>query len=87
MRVNVYVEELTDRVEVIEKKIDERTLYGLRFYLYLPVSNGRELTRGPFVHHEGDDDSAAITFWCDTDVDKGELLALGKAIMQALMGI
>lgn len=34
MRVNVYAEEMTDRVEIVEK--GEFT--GLRFYLELPVT-------------------------------------------------
>lgn len=38
MRVNVYAEEMTDRIEIISKEIDGRTFTGLRFYLYLPAS-------------------------------------------------
>lgn len=80
MRINVYAEELTDRVEVITKQVDGKTFYGIRLYLYLPVSskvvNGTEYAidesiRGPFIHHEGDDDSAAITFWVPWTKAKG----------------
>ena len=38
MRVNVYAEEMTDRVEIISKTIDGREFTGLRFYLELPVT-------------------------------------------------
>ena len=70
MRVNVYAEEMTDRVEIVKKVIDGVTFTGVRFYLYLPVTtrDGVEY-RGPFIHRSGDnhiphdDDSAAITFW------------------------
>lgn len=60
MRINVYAEEMTDRVELVEK--DGHT--GVRFYLYLPVSfDAGGFARGPFMHKPGDDDSAAVTFW------------------------
>jgi hypothetical protein len=68
MRINIYNEELTDRVEKIEKVVDGIPYYGIRLYLYMPVTNvlgsniGREV-RGPFIHRDGDDDSSAITFW------------------------
>ncbi|PJK29926.1 hypothetical protein [Minwuia thermotolerans] len=38
MRVNVYAEEMTDRIEIVEKVIDGQTFTGLRIYLALPVS-------------------------------------------------
>jgi hypothetical protein len=38
MRVNVYAEEMTDRVEIIAKEIDGHKFTGLRLYLALPVS-------------------------------------------------
>lgn len=59
MRVNVYAEEITDRVEIIEK--DGHT--GVRFYLELPVTYLGKQVAGPFIHHKDDDDSAAVTFW------------------------
>lgn len=56
IRVNVYAEELTDRVELVTKRVDEdginETFYGVRVYLGFP-----------FIHREGDDDSSAVTFW------------------------
>lgn len=68
MRVNIYAEEISDNVEIIEKDIEGHKFTGLRFYLYLPVTanpgekNQRQL-RGPFIHRPGDDDSSAVTFW------------------------
>jgi hypothetical protein len=70
MRVNIYAEEMTDRISIISKEIEGQTFTGLRFYLELPVtmpSGGH--TRGPFLHHPGDDDySAAVTFWGKRDL-------------------
>lgn len=40
MRVNIYAEEMTDRVEIIEKEIDGNKFTALRFYLELPVTVG-----------------------------------------------
>lgn len=58
MRVNVYAEEMTDRVEVIEKRADTgHTFTGIRFYLGFP-----------FIHQDGDDDSSAVTFWGKRDL-------------------
>jgi hypothetical protein len=69
VRVNVYAEEMTDRIEIIGKEIDGHTFTGLRFYLYLPVTTamGTQL-QGPFIHREGDDDSSAVTFWGKRDL-------------------
>lgn len=73
MRVNIYAEEMTDRIEIIEKEIDGVKFEACRFYLYLPVTipakgswiDGEPPTQvqGPFIHKQGDDDSAAVTFW------------------------
>ena len=54
MRVNIYAEELTTEVEVIEKHVDTKTFYGIR--LYLESSN--KLHQTPT-----DDDRSAVTFW------------------------
>jgi len=73
MRVNIYAEEMTDRVELVEKN----GFVGLRIYLYMPVTqklvdigegNSVEQLRGPFLHHDGDDDSSAVTFWGKADL-------------------
>jgi hypothetical protein len=75
MRVNVYAEEMTDRVEIISKEIDGHNFTGLRLYLELPCTvpmigapGGTANVRGPFVHRPGDDDSAAVTFWGKRDL-------------------
>jgi hypothetical protein len=82
MRVNIYAEEITDRVEIVEKTNKEGKFTGVRFYLELPVTVNPEdpdddqTIKGPFIHHPGDDDSAAVTFW-----GKAELkVALRKAL-------
>lgn len=68
MRVNVYAEEMTDRVEIIGKEIDGRTFTGCRFYLELPATENGVQHRGPFIHRPGDDDSSAVTFWGKRDL-------------------
>lgn len=75
MRVNVYAEEMTNRVEIIEKTTPEGSFTGVRFYLELPVTlphgnegKGLQTVRGPFMHKPGDDDSAAVTFWGKSDL-------------------
>lgn len=78
MRVNVYAEEMTDRVEIISKEIEGETFTGLRIYLELPTTiNAGAVIRGeaapqnwqgPFIHRPGDDDSSAVTFWGKSDL-------------------
>lgn len=83
MRVNIYAEEMTDRVEIIAKEVDGQRFTGCRFYLELPCTipappaegevtvPGDTVTvnvRGPFMHRPGDDDSSAVTFWGKRDL-------------------
>ncbi len=69
MRVNVYAEEMTDEIEIIQKEIDGHVFTGLRMYLYLPVTDEDGFQRqGPFIHRPGDDDSSAVTFWGKRDL-------------------
>jgi len=73
MRVNVYAEEMTDRVEIVTKEVDGHSFTAVRFYLELPVRTqlphgGFTEHRGPFIHREGDDDSSAVTFWGKQDL-------------------
>lgn len=73
MRVNVYAEEMTERIEVISKKLEGHTFTGLRLYLELPttvyqVDGSSKNVKGPFMHTPTDDDSAAITFWGKKDL-------------------
>lgn len=82
MRVNIYAEEISDDIEIIEKVTPEGTFTGLRMFLYLPVTlRGRtepEQVRGKFMHHPDDDDSSAVTFWGKQDLRK----VLVKAIAE-----
>lgn len=68
MRVNVYAEEMTDRIEIIAKMIDGREFTGLRLYLELPATVNGQQYQGPFMHRPGDDDSSAVTFWGKRDL-------------------
>ena len=82
MRVNVYAEEMTDRIEIVAKTIDGQEFTGLRFYLELPVTidprgHARQVS-GPFIHRPGDDDSAAVTFWGKRDLRQLLRLALQR---------
>ncbi len=69
MRINVYAEELTDRIEVVTATVDGVKFTGVRFYLYLPVTvmvnaEGVPINeRGPFLTQPVDDNSGAITLW------------------------
>lgn len=97
MRVNIYAEEMTDRLEIISKEIDGHNFTGLRFYLELPASfiptatSPRPATasdteqaahyQAPFIHRPGDDDSAAVTFWGKRDLR--EVLKLALSMLDA----
>lgn len=81
MRVNIYAEEMTDRVEVVETvSKNGETFTGIRFYIYTPVSyrglpEGEKI-QGPFLHSPDDDDSSAITFWSKRKLREALLKAL-----------
>lgn len=68
MRVNVYAEEMTERLQIISKEIEGQDFTGLRFYLELPATVDGKQYQGPFMHHPNDDDSSAITFWGKQDL-------------------
>lgn len=89
MRVNVYAEELTDRIEIIERKVNGNTFTGLRFYLELPVTTmpSGEQMRGPFLHGPSDDESAAVTLWEDKDRYGQDRHTLEKLLMRALAAL
>ena len=83
MRINVYAEEMTDRVEIVTKTNSEGTFTGVRLYLYMPVTTGpSQMVKGPFEHRPGDDDSSAITFWGKQDL-RGALIAMLCALDRA----
>lgn len=58
MRVNVYAEEMTDRIEIIEKDVDGNKFTALRFYLELPASyhinSFSEVKAGPSKYNPHD---------------------------------
>lgn len=67
MRVNIYEEELTNTVEIVETTASNTgiTYYGVRVYL----------KSAPELHHtEVDDDRSAVTFWLG-DAKHCEILA------------
>jgi hypothetical protein len=68
MRVNVYAEEMTNRVTIVTKEVNGQVFTGLRIYLELPVTRGQMQVSGPFLHGDGDDDSSAVTFWGKSDL-------------------
>ena len=68
MRVNVYAEEITDRIQIISKTVNGQTFTGLRFYLELPATVNGIQYQGPFMHGVDDDDSGAVTFWGKRDL-------------------
>jgi hypothetical protein len=76
VRVNVYAEEITNRIEIVSKQIGDTVFTGVRFYLELPVTRGQMQVSGPFMHHSGDDDSSAVTFWGKRDLRETLKLAL-----------
>lgn len=84
MRVNIYAEELTDRVEIVKKEAEGYIFTGVRFYLELPVTVQGEQVSGPFIHHEGDDDSAAVTFWGKRKLKQLLELALQKLEVEGI---
>jgi len=63
MRVNIYAEEMTQKVEIISKAIDGVEFTGLRFYLKIPATVNGQQYQGPFMHKPDDNDSSAVTFW------------------------
>jgi hypothetical protein len=75
MRVNVYGEELTDRIELISKEVDEGgevyTFYGMRLWLRFPNQEW-------WIHRKVggvmDDDSSAITIWAPTQEALQEII-------------
>jgi hypothetical protein len=70
MRVNIYAEEMTDKIEIIEKEVEGNKFTALRFYLELPAVVKGKTYKGPFMHRPGDDDSSAVTFWGKQDLRK-----------------
>lgn len=74
MRVNVYGEELTDRIELVEKEAEGFTFWGLRFWLKFPNQDWWIHRK---VNGEPDDDSSAITIWAPNLDRLRDLLSKG----------
>lgn len=67
MRINIYSDDITNRIEVIEKTADTGTWFlGLRVYVKSP----------PELHHT----ASAVTFWFD---DGGAFTRFCTAIIEA----
>lgn len=67
MRINVYSQELTDEVKVIEKESNTGLVYTA-VQLMLHSSH--------MLHHPpADDDRSAVTFWLPKSKDRREALA------------
>lgn len=74
MRVNIYGEELTDRIELVTKQVDDYTFYGVRFWLKFP---NQEWWIHRKVDGQPDDDSTAITFWATSREELAGIFARG----------
>lgn len=68
MRINVYSQELTDEVQVEEKRSNTGLIYtAVRFMLH----------SSSLLHHPPkDDDRSAVTFWLPKSKERREALAL-----------
>lgn len=79
MRINIYSQELTKRVELVSKTADTGvTYYGARMYLASP----------DILHHtEEDDDTSAITFWLPNNktFSKSDLAHVFSALSGLIM--
>lgn len=87
MRVNVYAEEITDRVEIIEKIADTGShFYGVRFYL--------KTHEDMLPPNHPDDDSSGVTFWVKSSKQGyeigdekflSELLSIASRLLKSLV--
>lgn len=89
MRVNVYAEEMTDRIELITKTVEEptdditrdfvgpktHTFYGLKFWLKFPNQPWWIHRKASSSDGVDDDDSSAIILWAPSK-DKLESMLL-----------
>lgn len=67
MRINVYSQELTDEVNVIEKESNTGLMYSAVQIV---------LHSSPLLHHPPkDDDRSAVTFWLPKSKERRESLA------------
>jgi len=75
MRINVYNEELTERIEVVQKRAanTKAAFYGLHFYLHSP----KQLHSG-----KDDDDQSAVILWKKSPQQLLVLLAKATTAVQ-----
>jgi hypothetical protein len=68
MRINVYSQELTTEVHLIEKESNTGLIYSAVQLM---------LHSSPMLHHppSGDDDRSAVTFWLPKSKNRREALA------------
>lgn len=83
MRVNVYEEELTDRIAVDRNKLG---FVGVCFYTALPVTVDGKQVRGPFIHRPGDDDSSGVTFFAKDKQKLRDMLTKAIAELEKFNG-
>jgi hypothetical protein len=76
MRINIYAEEVTDRVEKIDRIADNApkvVFTGIQFF------TGRTVEHTP-----GDDDSSAVTFFYNDDYSRDALRSAFKKALELL---
>ena len=79
MRINVYSQELTDEVKLIEKETDTGVVYSA-VQLMLHSSDRLHF-------RDGDDDRGAVTFWLPKSARRREALAAAFESMAALVRV
>ncbi len=78
VRINVYAEELTPEVAIVEK-VDES---GLRFYgLRIFLESSKKLR-----HNHDEDDRSAITFWVKRTQKKGTDVSIIQKLVLNVLG-
>lgn len=75
MRINVYSQELTDEVVVVEKESNTGLVYSA---VQLILHSSDKLHHPP-----ADDDRSAVTFWLPKSTERREALALAFEDMAA----
>ncbi len=54
MRVNIYGEELTNKIDIVKKAVDQRLFIAVRLYFK---------SHQDLHHSDSDNDESAVTFW------------------------
>lgn len=68
MRINVYSQEITDEIVLIEKESNTGLVYSAVQII---------LHSSPMLHHPpNDDDRSAVTFWLPKSKERREMMAL-----------